>query len=335
MRMRRAAAGGIGLLFGLMLVVLSLLLNMKLGFTQIAWNDIWTALWNYNDTSMEQVVVRESRLPRALIAACVGGSLAMAGAIMQTVTQNSLASPSVLGINAGASFAIVLGITVLGITDTRTLLWISFAGAALAVMVVYLLGYLGREGLSPLRIVLAGCALIALFSSGTQGMLVLNQNGLQDVMFWLAGSIAAKDMSMLLPVFPYLCMGWILALLIAGQLNVLMLGEDTAKGLGQRVVRIQILSGIIVVILAGGSVAIAGPIGLVGIIIPHITRYFTGRDHRWLLPLCALNGASLLLLADVAARFIILPEEVPVGIMTALIGAPFFIYLARKEMRKQ
>lgn len=333
--MRRAAAGGVGLLFGLMLVVLSLLLNIKLGFTQISWNDIWTAIWNYDDTSMEQVVVRESRLPRALIAACVGGSLAMAGAIMQTVTRNSLASPSVLGINAGASFAIVLGITILGISDTRTLLWISFAGAALAVVVVYLLGYLGGEGLSPLRIVLAGCALIALFSSGTQGMLVLNQNGLQDVMFWLAGSIAAKDMSMLLPVFPYLCMGWLLAILISGPLNVLMLGEDTAKGLGQRVIRIQILAGIIVVILAGGSVAIAGPIGLIGIIIPHITRYFTGRDHRWLLPLCVLNGATLLLLADVAARFIILPEEVPVGIMTALIGAPFFIYLARKEMRQQ
>lgn len=324
-----------GLIVGAAMVVISMLVSIRFGFTTISWTDIQAAIWHYDESSMEQIVVRTARIPRALIAASIGASLAIAGAIMQAVTRNVLASPSVLGINAGASFAIVLAITVLGWSDMRVLLWVSLAGAALAASIVYFLGSLGGEILSPLRIILAGCALIALFSAGTQGMLVLNQNGLLDVMFWLAGSIASRDMLMLAPIFPYLCVGWLAAFLLAGQLNVLTLGEETARGLGQKVIYIQLAAGLIVVVLAGGSVAVAGPIGLIGVIVPHISRYFCGQNHRWLLPYCAVNGAALLLLADVAARFIIMPEEVPVGIMTAAIGAPFFIYLARKELARR
>lgn len=319
-KMRSKTVKVAGLILGACMVMVSMLVSIKFGFTTIGWQDIKAAIWQYDEASMEQVVVRTSRIPRALIAASIGASLAVAGAIMQAVTRNSLASPSVLGINAGASFAIVLAITVFGWSDMRVLLWVSLAGAALATSVVYLLGTLGGEVLSPLRIILAGCALIALFSAGTQGLLVLNQNGLLDVMFWLAGSIASRDIQMLAPIFPYLCLGWLASFLLAGQFNVLTLGEDTARGLGQRVIYIQLAAGLIVVVLAGGSVAVAGPIALIGIIVPHISRYFSGQDHRWLLPFCAVNGAILLLLADVAARFIILPEEVPVGIMTAVIS---------------
>ncbi|MNW39734.1 putative siderophore transport system permease protein YfiZ precursor [compost metagenome] len=325
----------IGLILGVLLLAASMLISIRFGFTVIGWNDIKAALWNYDEASMEQVVVRTARLPRTLIAASIGASLAVAGAIMQAVTRNPLASPSVLGINAGASFAIVLAITFLGISDINILLWMSLAGSGITAVIVYILGSIGREGLSPLRIILAGCALIALFSSGTQGLLVLNQSGLQDVIFWLTGSIASRDLDTLIPVFPYLCFGWIAAFLLAGQLNILVLGENTAKNLGQKVVYIQLAAGVVVVLLAGGSVAIAGPIGLVGIIVPYLSKYLAGRDHRWLLPYCAIIGAILLLLADVAARLIILPEEVPVGIMTAAIGAPFFIYLARKELRRE
>ncbi|MNZ57207.1 putative siderophore transport system permease protein YfiZ precursor [compost metagenome] len=325
----------IGLILGVFLLAASMLISIRYGFTVIGWNEIKAALWSYDESSMEQVVVITARLPRTFIAASIGASLAMAGAIMQAVTRNPLASPSVLGINAGASFAIVLAITFLGISDINILLWMSLAGSGITAAIVYLLGSMGREGLSPLRIILAGCALIALFSSGTQGLLVLNQSGLQDVIFWLTGSIASRDFNTFIPVFPYLCLGWIAAFLIARQLNILVLGENTAKSLGQKVVYIQLAAGVVVVLLAGGSVAIAGPIGLVGIIVPYLSKYLAGRDHRWLLPYCAVIGAILLLLADVAARLIILPEEVPVGIMTAVIGAPFFIYLARKELRRE
>lgn len=331
--MKNNTGRAIGLLIGFLFVLISIFISVKYGFSTIGWLDIKTAIMQYDETSMEQVVVRTSRIPRALIAAAIGGSLATAGVIMQAATRNPLASPSVLGINAGASFAIVFAITVLGWKDIHMLIWTSFGGACLAAVTVYILGSLGSEGLSPLRVTLAGSALIALFVSGTQSLLVFNQNGLQDVMFWLAGSIASRDMSMLLAVLPYLAAGFMMALLLSNQLNIIMLGEEAARGLGQRTISVQWIAGTAVVLLAGGSVAVAGPIGLVGIIVPHIVRYWTGQDHRWLIPYCAIYGAVLLLLADVAARFIILPEELPVGIMTAAIGAPFFIYVARKEWK--
>lgn len=331
--MRNQVSKTIGLLFGIVLIVASFLISIKYGFTVIAWSDIRDAVVQYDATVMEQVVVRTSRLPRALIAISIGGSLAAAGVIMQAVTRNPLASPSVLGINAGASFAIVFAITVLNWKDMQLLIWTSFGGACIAAVTVYILGSLGREGLSPLRVTLAGSALIALFVSGTQSMLVFNQNGLQDVMFWLAGSIASRDMSMLVSVLPYLLAGFITAFLLSNQLNILLLGEEAARGLGQRTMLVQLSAGAAVVLLAGGAVAVAGPISLVGIIVPHIVRHWAGKDHRWLIPYSTVFGGVLLLLADVAARFIIFPEEVPVGIMTAAIGAPFFIYIARKEWK--
>lgn len=331
--MRNQVSKTIGLLLGIVLIVASFLISIKYGFTIIAWGDIRDAVVQYDATVMEQVVVRTSRLPRALIAISIGGSLAVAGVIMQAVTRNPLASPSVLGINAGASFAIVFAITVLNWKDMQLLIWTSFSGACIAAVTVYVLGSLGREGLSPLRVTLSGSALIALFVSGTQSMLVFNQNGLQDVMFWLAGSIASRDMSMLVSVLPYLLAGSITAFLLSNQLNILLLGEEAARGLGQRTMLVQLSAGAAVVLLAGGAVAVAGPISLVGIIVPHIVRPWAGKDHRWIIPYSAVYGGVLLLLADVAARFIILPEEVPVGIMTAAIGAPFFIYIARKEWK--
>jgi len=332
--MRNTAGKILGLMIGLILLGISFVMSIRFGFTKISWGTVQAALLHYDETSMDQVVVITSRLPRALIAAAIGASLAVAGVIMQAVTRNPLASPSVLGVNAGASFTVVLFIIAFGWSDMRALVWISFAGAGLAAGTVYVLGSLSREGLSPLRVILAGSAMIALFMSGTQGLLVFNQNGLQDVMFWLAGSIAARDLSVLLIVLPYLVIGWIAAFCIASQLNLMVLGEETARGLGQRTVRFQLIAGMIVVLLAGGAVAVAGPIALIGIIVPHMVRSLAGHDHRWLIPYCLVYGAVLLLLADVAARFVILPEEVPVGIMTAAIGAPFFIYLARKEMKK-
>ncbi|OMF28072.1 iron-siderophore ABC transporter permease [Paenibacillus sp. FSL H8-0548] len=324
-----------GLAASVLLLLCCFAASVRFGFTTIKWEDLTDAFTDYDESSMEQVVVMTTRLPRALIAAAVGASLAMAGAIMQAITRNPLASPSVMGINAGASVGIVAAITIFKITATVTLVWISFGGAAIAAASVYLLGSLGRDGLSPLKIIMAGSAMTATFASLTQGMLVHNENGLQDVMFWLAGSIAGRDAQTLSTVIPYLCAGWVAAILLSRQLNIALMGDDAAKGLGQRTVLIKLAAGIIVVVLAGGAVSVAGPISLIGIVIPHVAKYIAGLDYRWLIPYSAILGAILLLLADLAARFVIFPEEVPVGIMTAAIGAPFFIYIARKELMRR
>ncbi|WP_337098073.1 FecCD family ABC transporter permease [Paenibacillus sp. YIM B09110] len=325
---RRAA----GLAIGIIVLLGCFISSIRYGFVTVSWSDTWGALSGSNPESMEQLVVKTTRLPRALIAAAIGASLAMAGAIMQAVSRNPLASPSVMGINAGASLSVVTAITVLSLTNMSVLTWFSFGGAAIAAAAVYVLGSMGREGLTPLKIILAGTAMSALFASFTQGLLVRNENGLQDVMFWLAGSIAGREQSMLLAVLPYMGTGWIAAMLLSRQLNILVMGDEAAKGLGQRTALVKLASGLIIVALAGGAVAVAGPIGFIGIVIPHIARSMIGLDYRWLLPYSAVLGAILLLGADLAARFVIMPEEVPVGIMTAIIGAPFFIYIARKEL---
>ncbi len=316
------------------LLLLSLLSSIIFGFVSIGFKDLTASFTSYDEGDMEQVIVRTARLPRAMIAAAVGASLALGGAVLQSVTRNPLASPSVLGINAGASVAVVAAITVMEIRHTEALMWFAFGGAAIAAVIVYVLGSLGREGLSPLKIILAGAALTALFSSLTQGMLAHNENGLQEVLFWLSGSVAGRTTEMLLPALPYMALGIALSFALARHWNVIAMGEESAKGLGQHLLFVKAAAGVIVILLAGSAVAVAGPIGLVGIIVPHIARRFAGRDYRWLLPYSAIIGATLLVLADVAARFIHYPIEIPVGIMTAAIGAPFFIYIARKERGK-
>lgn len=319
-----------GLIVGGIVLGVSFIANVMLGFTSVTWDDAIGAVFHYDEGVMNQVVIRLTRLPRALIAAAIGASLAMAGTVMQAITRNPLASPSILGINAGAALMVVFAITILSIGNMSLLAWAAFVGAAAGAALVYGLSALGSDSLSPFRIVLAGAAISALFMSMTQGMLVLNQNALQDVLFWLTGTIAGRPLELLVAVFPYMLVSWIAVLLLANHLNVLAAGEETAQGLGMRTSLVKIAGGIAIVLLAGSSVAVAGPIGFIGIVIPHIARRFSGLDHRWLLPYSAVLGASLLLLADVAARFVIAPQELPVGVMTAAIGTPFFIYIARR-----
>ncbi|MDU5949096.1 MAG: iron ABC transporter permease, partial [Paenibacillus macerans] len=280
------------------------------------------------------IVLRTERLPRTVIAAVVGASLAVAGALMQALTRNPLASPSVFGINAGAIFFIVLANVVLSVSSLNAMMWFGFTGAAIAAAVVYTLGSIGRDGLTPIKVVLAGTAISALFSSFTQAVLVLDGTGLQEVLFWLAGSVSGRTLEMLYPVLPYMAAGALAALFMGRAINLLLTGDDIAKGMGQNVVLVKTAMGAATVLLAGGAVAVAGSIGLVGLVVPHIMRTWVGNDYRWLIPYSLIGGAVLLLLADVTARLIILPEELPLGIMTALIGGPFFVYNARKGVTK-
>lgn len=254
---------------------------------------------------------------------------------MQTVTKNPLAAPGILGINAGASFFVVIALTMFGVSGSQALSWAAFAGAGLASFLVFCVSAAGKEGLTPMKLTLAGAAIAAMFSSFTQGLLVLEDSALEQVLFWLAGSVQGRKLELLQAVFPYLAAGWLGTLLLAGKLNVLVMGDDVARGLGLNTAFVKLASVIVVVLLAGGTVAVAGPIGFVGIMVPHIARSLIGIDHRWLLPFSGLLGAVFLLAADVSARYIIMPQEVPVGVMTAAIGAPFFIYIARKGLGAQ
>ncbi|WP_440116610.1 FecCD family ABC transporter permease [Paenibacillus sp. QZ-Y1] len=330
----KASAKIYGLAGLFILLLLACLASMILGRTHITFQMAWDALQFYDESSVEHVVLLTERLPRTIIAAVVGASLAVAGGLMQALTRNPLASPSVFGINAGAIFFIVVAIVVLSVSSLTTMMWFGFAGAAVAAAIVYGLGSLGRDGLTPIKIVLAGTAISALFASFTQAILVLDGTGLQDVLFWLAGSVSGRTLDMLYPVLPYMTAAAIISLFMGRAINLLLTGDDIAKGMGQNVLLVKVLMGIVTVLLAGGSVAVAGSIGLVGLVVPHIMRALVGNDYRWLVPYSIVGGAILLLSADVVARLVIMPQEVPLGVMTALIGGPFFVYIARKGVTK-
>jgi iron complex transport system permease protein len=322
--------------FVLALIVLmaAFVMSLSLGQTNYSLTSTVEALYSYDETSIDHVIIQSTRMPRALVATLIGASLAVAGALMQALTKNPLASPSIFGINSGAVFFVVISALFFSLESMQQYMWVAFLGSAVSTIAVYFLGSIGRDGQTPLKIVLAGSAINALFLSSTQGILVLNEQGLQEVLFWLTGSVSARTIDMILPILPIIIVAIVVGLLLGHPINILMSGDDVAKGLGQRTYLVKAIAGIVIVFLAGGSVALAGSVGFVGLVIPHIARFLIGYDYRSLLPFSAILGATLVLLADVAARFIIMPQEVPIGIMTAFIGAPFFVYFARKGMEK-
>ena len=323
----------LGLLLGIFILGLSLIASITWGAADIAFRDIYQAFTAF-DGSTNHLIIHTVRLPRSLIAMLVGASLAVAGAIMQGLTRNPLASPGILGVNAGAAFAVVVGTFVAGSSSLTVYAWYAFAGAALSAIAVYFLGSLGRGGLTPFNLTIAGAALTTFISSITSGILILSQRTLEEIRFWLAGSVAGRDLNLLLQVLPYICVGLVLAIALSRQITILSLGEDTARSLGQSTALIKILAAISIILLAGVSVAIAGPIGFVGLIVPHMVRSIVGVDYRWILPYSAILGAIMMLIADLCGRLIIQPSELPVGLVMPLIGAPFFIYLIRWKIKR-
>ncbi|MCR8842086.1 iron ABC transporter permease [Paenibacillus sp. SC116] len=304
------------------------------GRTPLTFSTAMQAFLYYDEALIEHVVVLTERLPRAVIATVVGASLAIAGALMQALTRNPLASPSTFGINAGAIFFIVIAIVIFSVSSLVQLTWVAFVGAAISAVTVYSLGSMGKDGLTPVKIVLAGTAITALFVSFTQAILVLDETGLQDVMFWLAGSISGRTLDMLVPVLPYMAAAGVISLFMGRAINLLITGDDIAKGMGQNTLLVKCMMGVVIVLLAGSSVAVVGAVGFIGLVVPHLSRAFVGNDYRLLIPFSAIAGAVLLLSADVIARLLIMPSEIPIGVMTALIGGPFFVYIARKGVTK-
>ncbi|MCK2002102.1 iron ABC transporter permease [[Brevibacterium] frigoritolerans] len=318
-----------GLFITILLLLFLLCSSIVYGYTDTTWKMAIDAFTDFNGTN-EHIVIQSVRLPRALIASAIGASLAISGVLMQTLTKNPLASPDIFGVNAGAGLAVVTGVTVFGISNLQVFTWLSFLGAAIAAISIFMIGSMGRGGLTPMKLTLAGAAMTAMVASLTQGLLVSNEALLEQVLFWLAGSVSGRSLDNLVAVLPYLVAGWALALIMSGKMNVLSMGEDVAKGLGLNIVFLKLVLGLAIILLSGGSVAVAGPIGFIGIVVPHLTRSIVGIDHRWLIPFSGLFGAVLLIAADVLSRYILMPREVPVGVMTAIIGTPFFIYIARK-----
>lgn len=321
----------IGLALGIGLLGICFLASLVLGAAEIAPQTVWQALFQF-DGSTDHLIIRTVRLPRAILAVVVGAALAVAGAITQGLTRNPLAAPDILGINVGAALAMVLAVFIGG--SGGSYVGFAFAGAAIAAVTVYWLGSMGRSGLTPLKLVIAGAALSYLLGSLTTGILILSQRTLDDIRFWLAGSLAGQDLATLLPVLPYVAAGLAGSLALGRQLTLLSLGDDVAQGLGLQTAWVKVVAAIVVVLLAGSAVALAGPIGFVGLVVPHLVRFGVGVDYRWILPYAMLTGGILLSVADIAARLVIRPQELPVGIMTALVGAPFFIYLARSRIKR-
>lgn len=331
---RSRSVRALGLVAAVVALGLVAITSVAVGAKAIPVGVVIDALFDF-DGSNDHLVVRELRLPRTLIGLGVGAALGLAGAVMQGVTRNPLADPGILGVNAGASFAVVLAIHVFGIATLSGYVWFAFLGAGSVSVLVYVLGSLGRDGATPVKLALAGAATAAMLWSLIRGVLLLDVTTLDQFRFWVVGSIAGRDKDIALQVAPFLLVGGVLAMASARSLNSMSLGDDVARSLGLRVGLARVVAALSVVLLCGAATAAAGPIGFVGLTVPHVARSICGPDHRWLLPYSAVLAPILLLGADIIGRVVVRPGELQVGIVTALVGAPFFVALVRRRKLAQ
>ncbi|MBW3614631.1 MAG: iron ABC transporter permease [Actinobacteria bacterium] len=328
--MRSASWRTVGLVLAAAALVVVALASVAYGAKPVPLGRVLGAFFAF-DGSHDHLIVRSLRVPRTLVGVAVGAALGLAGALMQGVTRNPLADPGILGVNAGASLAVVLAIYALDVTSLPAYVWFAFVGAAAASVVVYGLGSLGRDGATPVKLALAGAAVSALLASVTTAILLLDVATLDQFRFWVVGSLAGRDGTIARQVTPFLVAGALLALASGKSLNTLSLGDDVARSLGQRVGLARGCAALAVVVLTGAAVAAAGPIGFVGLTVPHVARAITGPDYRWVLPYSAVLAPMLLLGADIVGRVVARPGELQVGIVTAFIGAPFFVALVRRR----
>ncbi|MER6156420.1 iron chelate uptake ABC transporter family permease subunit [Streptomyces sp. NPDC001868] len=311
-------------------------LSMAFGALGVPLDQVWHTLLGDAPNSRIDSVIWSVRVPRTALGLATGAALGLSGALMQALTRNPLADPGILGVSAGAAFAVVLSVGVLGISSVYGYIWFAFGGAFVASVLVYLLGGLGRSGSTPVKLALAGVAVTSLLFSLTSAIALTDPDALNRYRFWSAGSLANQDDGVLLRVLPFLAVGAILALACAPALNSLALGDDVAKSLGLKLGLVRVQGVIAVTLLTGGAVAVIGPVVFVGLVVPHIARVLAqlaglGPDHRWLLPLSAVLAPCLLLTADIAGRLIARPTEIQAGILVAFIGGPFFIALVRRR----
>lgn len=322
---RSASARASWVMGGLVLLVLAGVASVAFGVRSVGLDEIVGGVLGSTDTIGEAAVAK--RVPRTVLAMLVGAALAVSGAVMQGVTRNPLADPGILGVTTGAALFVVAGIAFFGLASPTSYIWVAIAGAALAASFVYAVGSLGRGGATPLKLALAGAASSAAFTSLISAILLPRIDVMDSFRFWQIGGVGGAQTEKTLQVLPFLAVGALLSLATARGLNSLALGDDLARGLGEHVGRTRLLAAVGAVTLAGAATAI----GFVGLAVPHLCRLLVGVDHRWLLPFSAVLGAALLTTADVVGRLVARPAEVDVGIVTALLGAPVFIAIVRRQ----
>jgi iron complex transport system permease protein len=322
------------LLLGLLvlgaLLVLVCAASLTLGAKPIGLGTVWSVLL-HPDGSQDAVIVRDLRLPRTLLGLLVGIALGMSGTLMQGHTRNPLADPGLLGVTAGASVAVVAAIKFLHLTSPLGQVWFAMLGAVLASVVVYAIGTGAAGTPNPLALVLAGSAVTAFLLSTVTVLLVDDTRTINSYRFWIVGSLADRDLGIVRDVAPFVVAGVLLALAHAPALNLLSLGDDVARSLGQHVGLARTVGLFATMLLAGAATAACGPVAFLGLIVPHLVRWFTGPDYRFLMPYAGLAGACLLLLADTVGRLVARPGELQVGVVLALVGGPFFIALVRRK----
>ncbi|MGW0479311.1 FecCD family ABC transporter permease [Nonomuraea sp. NPDC003214] len=327
---RRASALGPGLALLCVLLALIAFLSITLGSRSIGLPEVLSALGSMDaDASFNSTVTLELRVPRTLIGILAGAALGVAGAILQGVTRNPLADTGIMGINSGAAVCVVFAITVLGVRGAGVYVWFAFAGAIAALVLVYAIASLGREGATPVKLALAGAAVTAGLASVTTGVVMTNVDALNELRFWQVGSLAGRYTPILAGVAPFLILGLIASLAFGRTLNGLALGEDLARGLGQHVTRTRVAAFAVVAVLAGAATAACGPIVFVGLVVPHVARFLCGPDYRWILPYSMLLSPIVLLLADVLGRVVVAPDELQVGVVLGVLGAPAFVAIVR------
>ncbi|PES77431.1 ferrichrome ABC transporter permease [Bacillus cereus] len=311
----------------------SIFLAIAFGAKDIHLQTVWAAVFDYNPKLTQHQIIYELRLPRVIGAAVVGAAFAVAGAVMQGVTRNPLADAGVLGINAGAMFVVALSFALFPHMPYSYLMIVSFIGAVLSTVLIFIIGSATSGGLTPMRLTIAGAVMAALLHSLSSGVAIYYDLS-QDLAFWYAGGVAGVKWEHLKFLVPIILITIVFATVIGRSISLISMGDDVATNLGVKTNRTRIFGMIIVVILAGVSVSAVGSIGFVGLVIPHIARKLVGVNYRLIIPMSALLGAMLLVLADLGARTVNPPKELAIGIMVALVGVPFFLYIARKVGRE-
>lgn len=327
-----AAKAAFIIIVGAGLIFLSMGLSIAYGAAEIKLATVWEAITRFNPDLASHQIIQEVRLPRAIASVIVGALLAVSGAVMQGLTRNPLASPSIMGVTDGAAFALVITLAFFPAASLLGLTIASFIGAGLGVILVFMIGSFSKGGLTPVKLALAGVAVGSMLSA-ISSAIGLHFQVAKSMSFWHAGGFTSINWTSIKILVIAAIFGLLLAMFISKSITLLSLGEEVSKGLGQNILLIKSLGVIVVLVLTGAAVSVAGAVGFIGLVIPHITRFMIGSDYRWIIPVSAVLGGLLLVLADIVSRMVNAPFETPVGAITAIIGVPFFLYLARGERR--
>ena len=303
--------------------------SISLGAKSIAFTKVIDVLLGNDPDSLEATIILQ-RIPRTVFGILAGGALGISGALMQSITRNPIADPSILGVNTGASLFVVAGIAFFNITVAYQYIWLAIIGAGVTAVFVYSVASMGKDGATPLKLALSGSAVSIVLGSLVSTIMLPNNRVMEAFRFWQVGSIGSATWENIMLISPFLIVGFIISMFISGYLNNLALGDEAATALGTNVVMTRTIGALSSVLLCGATTALAGPIGFVGLIIPHIIRLIFGSEMSKMLPLSFLGSAILMLISDIIGRIISLPGETEVGIVTAVLGAPVFILAIRK-----